>query len=228
MAPRLLHETPDMVRFITALSAFLMATTALAQPLPTTVNVQPLSIRAPSDPLKDSLYLAPDQCAETLSLSWAYTPTYGVVCSDVTFWSTDANVCGDAPVGADVPYPSSTVSYPTGLSARTGPVTVKVSELPGFISTTLSDGGVTVAATCGAADTYKVHRICGVATAGSFGTCNSFGTPAPSIKCAWTSLRPAGMRAPYTAAPGKARSAAPLETTTTWPRRCASIGSKPA
>ncbi len=173
MAPRLLTETPDMVRFITALSAFMVATAAFAQTTPVTTVTQPLIIRSPSDNLKDTFTFGPDTCAQTLTLNWTYTPSFGVVCSDITFWATDASSCGDAPVGADVPYTSA--SYATVLSARTGPIYVKVAELPGFVSTTLADGGVTSATTCGAADTYKVHRICGAATAGSLGSCQVFG-----------------------------------------------------
>ena len=174
MAPRLLTETPDMVRFITALSAFVVATAALAQ-TPTTTITQPLVIRKPSDSLKDRFTFRGDWCDQTITLNWVYTQTFGLVCSEITFWST-TGTCGDAPVSGDVRYPDSTASL-AALATRSGPINIKVSELPGFVSTKLDDGGVTVGTACGAEDSSIPNYICGSATGGSIGGCQgSFGT----------------------------------------------------
>ncbi len=168
MAPRLLSETPDMTRFITALSAFLISTAALAQ---TTVSTQPIVIRLPGDPLSESFSFRKDRCDQTITLNWSYTPTFGAVCSEVTFWST-TGTCGDARLSGDVPYQEATTT--PSVTNKSGEIRIKVSELPGFVTTTLDDGGVAVGTACGADNSQIKNFVCGSATG-----CAVFGGATP-------------------------------------------------
>jgi hypothetical protein len=69
-----------------------------------------------------------------------------------------------------------TISYQTLSAIPQGNFDVKVPELPGFISQTLEDGGVTTVTTaCGDLNEEKTHLVCGSANAGTLGSCVNYG-----------------------------------------------------
>jgi len=186
MASRLLHETPDMARLISALFLVLFANAALAQS--TQVITQPLIIRGPNSDFEEQISFGPSKCDMTYSVRWKYTSSLGVACSGVTFWSTTATICGDAPVSGDVTYPE--VSQAVLTVNPTGTFDVKVAELPGFKAQTLADGGVTTATSCGGLNQEIEHLVCGSAAGGTLGVgCGFGGTTPPKLKASPLKLK---------------------------------------
>lgn len=130
-----------------ALLALLAPTVVLAQ---TTTTTPVLAIRSTVDG-SDTQSISASQCNATLSVQWIYSPQYGAPTPSnvLKLWSTEGD-CGDSAGASDVKYddiPVLTLTY-----AKVGQFSVKVADLPGFAA----DGG-----TCGAANTTKVHRVCG-------------------------------------------------------------------
>ncbi len=156
-----------MLRLHSAL-AVVVAVAAAGPALAQTTTLQPLLIRsAISDDYTDTVTIGPNDCNASLTLRWKYTPAGGNVCSDMAVWSTDATSCADAAGSGDFQY----TAVPR-LQMLTTPYTanfvVKVSDLPGFDTGTLADGGTSV--TCGAASITKTYLVCGSVDT-TLGTC---------------------------------------------------------
>lgn len=166
-----------MIRFTSVIFAVMVAQSAFGQ---SPAITQPLIIRGGTNNFDDPIRFGPSRCGETVRLTWTYTPSLGTACSELTLWSTAQSSCGDGPASGDVTYPS--VSQVVLVGAKTGAIDVKLVELPGFVSQTLSDGGVTNPVVCGAPDTLVEHLICGSATSGGLTGCFNLPLTPPKMR----------------------------------------------
>lgn len=104
-------------------------------------------------------------CDTPITAEWVYNPTLAIgvgnLCGSLTIWATTGE-CGDtANTGAgDLPFDVATVQATTVLLTKTQTFMVTPSALPSFKTTTLADGGVTSASTCGATGVTITNKIC--------------------------------------------------------------------
>ena len=129
-----------MVRPLPFFAALVLTSSAFSQT--TMINTSPLIIRTQTSDLEDSFTFGPEMCGASYTVRWKYTASFGQVCGDITFWATDAASCGTDP-GAD-DHPLATVSVLSLSTIPTSTIAVKIAELPGFASRTLSDGGLAI------------------------------------------------------------------------------------
>ena len=143
---------------LATLCTLLAATASFAQ---TTVTLPRLAILRPDNPNVDAYTFGAGQCNDTITLTWSNTLTINLlqcIQSPLKLWSTSSE-CGDAPAGNDTRYediPSLTLN-----TLRQGSFSVKITELPDFKSSSLTDGGTVLP--CGSATPFtKTHKVCGV------------------------------------------------------------------
>ncbi len=162
-----------MSRFVAIFIALSLAGPALGQTT-TTANIvtQAFIIRTPESDFVDTITFRGDACEATYSVKYKYTQGFapGGICSDFVIWATDAKACADAPASNEPPL--LTVGQYSLTATPTQVFNVHIAALPGFVTSTLSDGGVTSATACGDPNikTTVTHRICGAATPGTLGS----------------------------------------------------------
>jgi hypothetical protein len=112
-----------------------------------------------------STYTYNSGCDTAISVQWQYNATLAIgvgnLCGSLTAWATTGE-CGDtANTGAgDILFDTVSVPGVTVQLTKSAPFTVTPSALPSFKTTTLADGGVTSASTCGASGITVTNKIC--------------------------------------------------------------------
>lgn len=112
-----------------------------------------------------STYTYNSGCDTALSVEWLFTSSLAVgvgsLCGSLTLWATSGE-CGDVAdtANGDVPFDAASVTAATMVSTQSAAFTITPSALPSFTSTTLADGGVSTASTCGAAGITVTNKLC--------------------------------------------------------------------
>lgn len=116
-------------------------------------SAQSFVFRLPADTTSTKYTFGAGACGDTLTMSWTYVlPITGTPTDSFQVWASRDSSCATAPGTDDVVL--STTSYLQVVSLKTGSISVKLSELPGFTA----DGGVTCPTLSPASVT---NRLCG-------------------------------------------------------------------
>ena len=109
-----------------------------------------------------SLRVPKEPCDLVRTVNWAYNGATAQLCSDLRFWLVSGSSCSDEPSGTFKELPK--VAQGDLANRRTGTISFKVSDLPGF--------GGTTGVTCPADNREDEYRLCASVKlpGGTFGT----------------------------------------------------------